>query len=977
MNFKEIAELDKKLQEAIHRKDSHDAIDYAIKHLENIQISGEYTNKLEERRLLSLMARKWGRFIYEKTHKFHKMTISDYKEPIPKAPYKFIESFGQNDEEIFFGRDIELDEFLKHVKRSRLTLLYGKSGVGKTSFILAGLFPKLLYLKDYLPIYLRCSKNPLKSIKKAILINAEKEAGILKSKSQLYSLSENELNRLITELYKSINKELVIVIDQFEEFFTTLSDRTRNHFIAIFKNLLYDRNFDIKVVLSFRADFLAEFDEFSERIPDVFNNRFPLRALSNENARLAITKPLALSGFAMQDEVIEKIINELSVEGKIEPAQLQIVCFNLYHEIGESQKTITIEELVNQGGVKGILTGYLDYALQSVYPIDNREKAKEILKSMVSSKNTRKSLKESELREIKCRNEKINEEAFNSIISALLNNRLIVAKKDEENESIKSYEIMHECLIEKIKNWIDEESYELKKAEDMFRQEENNWENYRIVMELSKYEIINYLREKLFLDKTKLGLLLRTSIKYNKDIDYWVERNIDNPEALIFLENALEEEEEIEIHRNIIIAMLQIEKSLIARAEILKLLGGIVNRNVVEKISKVSKEFSRIDKETNIKIREIFENKILKNMAFINQGICILGFPANIIEELKAKGLYSPWFEKEYPEHPFLVEDFLIDMYLVTNEEYKDYDSAHTFPKGHERHPATNVSWHKARKYALSLGKDLPTEEEWEKAARGTDGRLFPWGNEFDSQKCNTKLSGISGTTPVDRYPIGTSPYGCYDMAGNVWEWTSSWREKEKTAIIRGGSWSKQGILPWCAYKYDYDINEGMQNVGFRCIRRIRNNSKDSSIGYYHVEYSAGGLVFKQVNGKRMVLLGRHEESMEWKLPKGTLNNNESVEECAIREVKEETGYNPKIIEFINFVNWSYYGKKEFFNEIAFFYIMELENEMQYEQDVDGDNEFDRVEWMEVEDAIKILTYPAEKKNSRGGNGEIQKDQKK
>jgi formylglycine-generating enzyme required for sulfatase activity len=89
-------------------------------------------------------------------------------------------------------------------------------------------------------------------------------------------------------------------------------------------------------------------------------------------------------------------------------------------------------------------------------------------------------------------------------------------------------------------------------------------------------------------------------------------------------------------------------------------------------------------------------------------------------------------------------------------------------------HPVVYVTWHDANAYARWAGKTLPTAQQWEKAARGPQGRSYPWGDEPTAAKCNVAEAGIGATTPVFRYQSGVSPYGAVDMCGNVWEWTTT-----------------------------------------------------------------------------------------------------------------------------------------------------------------------------------------------------------
>jgi len=245
-----------------------------------------------------------------------------------------------------------------------------------------------------------------------------------------------------------------------------------------------------------------------------------------------------------------------------------------------------------------------------------------------------------------------------------------------------------------------------------------------------------------------------------------------------------------------------------------------------------------------------------ENMVFIPEGSFTMGFKIDNVNE---------WGDMdEEPVHRVTLSSYWIDKYEVTSSSFAKFlnenkneatrfievtssvtveieNDVYRARKGLDNYPVNRVSWFGADAYCRWKGKRLPTEAEWEKAARGDDQRIFPWGNDFPDNSRVTfrrkfKEKEFHVMEPVDSMPQGISPYGVHHMAGNVWEWVSDWfdavayQEENRidpigpetgiSKVLRGGNWYYKAYYMRTTYRFNEKPGTFKIWQGFRCTTR-------------------------------------------------------------------------------------------------------------------------------------------------------------
>jgi len=280
---------------------------------------------------------------------------------LPPEPYKFLDYFDKADAAIFHGRTHEAEMLIDLIQTSGLSILYGESGSGKTSLLRAAVLPNPR-LEEYKVAYARPLSDTLDEIRQAI-------GGALST-----DLANDAANLSLIQLvgqYLRPNQKLLLVLDQFEEFFIRQGEANREHFIQELTEFLNQSHYDVRSLISLRSDYLDRLDELDTALgKDPLRNRMRLYNLGAANATAAIAEPAKAFDIPLEPMLLDQLVSDLQ-QNDIAPAQLQIVCHELWQDWQRQAKPaegLTLRRYKELGETTALLTGYLDRVIDEEQP---------------------------------------------------------------------------------------------------------------------------------------------------------------------------------------------------------------------------------------------------------------------------------------------------------------------------------------------------------------------------------------------------------------------------------------------------------------------------------------------------------------------------------------------------------------------------------------------------------------------------------
>lgn len=422
----------------------------------------------------------------------------------PERPYKALDSFNQNDAAIFAGRQEESRRLTHRILARRHVVLYGGSGSGKTSLLMAGVAPRLAALRALL---VATTPQPTQSLTQALGAALRQEAATL----DVPCTDADDLAALIRCLQQALDGPVVLVLDQFEQFFVHTPAAEQVSQLADVMQLLADRSLDLRLVFVVREEFVGHLDALREAFPTLLDVRFYLTPLNRETARLALEEPAALFGVTWEPALLERVLDDLTDEnGRVAPPHLQIVADALYRAVVEAQGRTHLkpDDLEALGGTGALLGHYLDDAI-ATFPTAEQPHVRTLLGLLVGSSGLKARVALDDL----ARAADLAVDDATRLLERLVAQRLV---RRYETPAGVHYELTHDYLAAHIARWLGDAFWAAQKAREILRTAVREWRDRGRLLPPDDLVLIEQHRTRLRLSPDEQALCFASAIAYDE-----------------------------------------------------------------------------------------------------------------------------------------------------------------------------------------------------------------------------------------------------------------------------------------------------------------------------------------------------------------------------------------------------------------------------------------------------------------------------
>ena len=765
------------------------------------------------------------------------------RDPNPRNPYKGLKPFTANDTRYFFGREKLIQDLVAMTESSRFLAVVGASGSGKSSVVMAGLLPELqanhadwIILERITP-----SINPLEAL--AVTLAKAMPGALVPT--IMNAFQHDNTSRSLHQIVEQLGKSRVVVfIDQFEELFTLTADEgERKQFLDLLTTAVNEPNGKLTAVLTIRADFMDRplhyehltqlFDSHSKLIPPMEVN----------DLRDLIVKPAQLQGLTFDEDLVGDLLFEVRGEEGALPL-LEFTLEQLYTQREGNRLTRHAYNAI--GRVRGALVNHAEATYQEL--AKKGERYATLIRALflrliepgaTEQDTTRRRVTPSELELADPVESKIMQEIAGVFVDA----RLLVRDED-------TLEVAHEALIrqwERLVNWLRDAREDLRLQKKInadatdWVQRGRNRESARLYRE----DVLNEARE-------------------------WARRNAPTADEMGFIDasSELDNERQAQARRMarqnqmllvgagimvvmaliaVILIQSQTNAQLLEEASILQTqanealaIAGTAGYEAVVMQAQADFQYARA---TDQQLGAIYPTGLAPEAYYATATVVAESSNWEPVEDTfngmemvqVPAGCFWMGSNLESGEQPIheqcLTEAFWIGKHEVTNEQFGSIGCADTSSEPNQ--PRNCVTWFEAHDFCQSLGLRLPTEVEWEYVARGPQSRVYPWGNEFESDKVVWDENSDNKTALVGSRPSGASWVGAMDMSGNLWEWVDTPYadypvdnqydgdiNDSNSRVLRGGSWRYFNTFNLrSSSRNDYTPDYTFNPFGFRCAR--------------------------------------------------------------------------------------------------------------------------------------------------------------